>query len=164
MKTRIFILSVLIAVSSFAYAQQPVEEDVQQTPSENKSNMAVSAGFLMGGGGLIGVDVECVIPSTRFGVQIGAGIGSFGGGLNYHLKETPNSSFLSFQYWQQGFGNNHYASYIGPMFVFRSKKLFQAGLGLGNVIKKGPKWDVANKTEQARNVSVSLMYHIGMYF
>ena len=163
MKARIFLLSLCVSVFSIVSGQETAENKSQEM-QEVKSNFVIDLGLLMGGGSLIGVDLEYVIPTTRFGLQVGVGIGSYGGGINYHLKNNPRSSFLSFQYWQQGFGENHYASYIGPMFVYRAKKWFQAGMGIGNIIEKGPRWATVNKSEQARKVNVALLYNVGIYF
>jgi hypothetical protein len=83
-------------------------------------------------------------------------------GINYHFKPYINSQFISVQYFHQGFGNNHYASYLGPMYVFRAKKIFQFGIGFGTVLTKGPNWETtyAGKKEP----SVMLLYNIGVYF
>jgi len=143
---------------SFVYGQETVNQEEQSAASKN---IVFSAGLLMGGGSLIGVDLEFVIPTTCLGIQIGGGINGYGAGINYHLTSKPNSSFISLQYWNQGFGDNHYASYLGPMFVFRAKKLFQAGLGIGSVVKKGPRWESTVKDEK---VNMALLYNIGIYF
>jgi len=119
------------------------------------SKLALNLGILMGGGSLLGADLE-YMPSSRLGLQAGMGISSFGVGLAYHLKDRINSSFISFQYWHQGFGDNHYASYVGPMFVYRAKKIFQAGFGFGAVVDEGP--------TSALNTKVVLLYNIGVYF
>jgi len=62
---------------------------------------------------------------------------------------------------QQGFGStSHVASYIAPMFNFRAKKVFQAGIGLGYIVNKGPRFNDAFK----KDIDVLLMYNIGVYF
>lgn len=118
----------------------------------------------MGGGGLIGADLEFLI-GKQVGLQFGAGlVGSIGGGFNYHFKPYINSQFVSIQYWQQGFGDNHYASYLGPMYTFRARKIFQIGIGFGKILSTGPGWERAweNKTEPSK--SVALIYNIGLFF
>lgn len=119
---------------------------------------ALDVGVLMGGGSLVGADFE-VMPLPRLGLQAGLGISSFGASINYHLKPQINSSYLSFQYWKQGFGTNFYGSYIGPMFVFRARKIFQAGIGLGYILDKGNKW-----ASESKDASVIALYNIGVYF
>jgi hypothetical protein len=161
MKNRIFLLLICISFPIFLYGQS---NETQPEQAEPVKNVAINAGFLMGGGSLIGIDFEGLVVQDRFGLQLGFGIGSIGGGINYHLKEGVNSSFVSLQYWRQGFGNDYYASYIGPMFVFRAKKLLQIGLGIGNIIDKGPQWEVVNTKEKAQKVNMALLYNIGLYF
>ncbi len=128
MKNGMFVIALLLLISSVMYGQNTVrrnvEENTTESLSEEASNIVVSAGLMMGGGSLIGLDLEYIIPKTRLGIQIGAGISSFGGGINYHLKDGINSSFLTVQYLHQGFGDNHYASWLGPMFVFRARKRY----------------------------------------
>jgi len=114
---------------------------------------------MMGGGSLIGADLE-VLLVKRFGVQVGAGISSYGFGLNYHLQDRINSSFVSFVYWQQGFSENHYASYVGPIFTWRLKKILQMGVGYGVVVKKGP---TLYDTKYS-DMTGSLLFNIGVYF
>ena len=143
---------------------------IQQSNSQNVANIggvvnsnldtnktAINIGVLMGGGSLVGLDLEALIYKN-LGLQVGAGVSSFGAGLNFHFKPYINTQFLSIQYFNQGFGNNHFGSYIGPMYVFRAKTLFQAGIGLGSVLTKGPLWDWSKDTD------IILLYNIGIYF
>jgi hypothetical protein len=116
----------------------------------------------MGGGGLIGADLEFLV-SNRVGLQLGGGLGSVGIGLNYHLKPYINSQFVSVVYWNQGFGDNHYASYLGPMYSFRARKIFQFGIGFGTILSKGPGWDRAWENKTAPG-NVALLYNIGLFF
>jgi len=128
---------------------------IGQEAIKHPQNAAINLGVLMGGGSLIGADLEClVIP--RLGLEAGLGISSYGFALNYHLKDIINSSFISFQYWHQGFGSSHFASYAGPMFVFRAKKIFQAGIGFAAVVDRGPLYSL--------NTNFILLYNIGIYF
>jgi hypothetical protein len=141
MKNRILLLVSCISISALVYGQAPAENDAQtdyvQENTKSESNFTVNAGVLMGGGSLVGFDIEYMIPATHWGFQIGTGIGSFGGGINYHLKDKKNSSFISLQYLH---------------------------LGVGNILEKGPRWKkVVNKTEE-ENATVALLYNIGIYF
>ncbi|GAB6012585.1 hypothetical protein [Viscerimonas tarda] len=162
MKDRIILLILFVAFSSLLHGQTSENDALLKNDKEIKTT-ALSAGVMMGGGSLIGADLE-VLAGRRLGVQLGVGISSFGGGLNYHLKDGVNSSFVSFQYFHQGFGNNHYASWLGPVFVYRSKKLFQAGIGVGNLIDKGPQWTITNKSEKSQNATASLLFNLGLFF
>lgn len=149
MKNINFYLILLLLLTSKCYSQK-----VEVTQLQQKA--AVDVGVLMGGGGLIGGDFEALIL-PKIGLQLGVGLGSFDGGINYHLKPYINSPFISFQYWQQGMAANHFASYVGPMFVYRAKKIFQAGLGVGYVVDKGPQFTLGK-------TNIILLYNIGLYF
>ncbi|MDY0105017.1 MAG: hypothetical protein RBS07_18945 [Lentimicrobium sp.] len=145
---------------------KPEEEELlteqDETVIANKDYRSTfSAGFMMGGGNLVGFDFE-VWLGKRFGFQAGTGVaaGSFGLGLNYHLQDRINSSFLSLVYWQQGVFDNHYASYVGPFFTLRLKRLLQAGVGLGYVVDKGP----AIYGTKYENMDVALLFNLGLYF
>lgn len=115
-------------------------------------------GILQGGGSLVGIDIE-VLATSRLGLQVGAGFLGYGGGINYHIKPGVRSSFISLQYWHQGFDNSYTQSLAGPNFVYRSKKWFTAQLGLGKTLEKGPNWP--EKEDQPPYI---LMYAIGGYF
>lgn len=155
---KILLLSVFIVFTMAIFAQAaPTDTPAQQIQTDIPKKAAINTGVLMGGGSLIGADFE-YMPASRFGIQAGMGISSFGFGLNYHLKDRINSSFVTVQYWNQGFGDNHYASYVGPMFVFRAKKIFQAGIGLAAILDKGPRF------KGDTNVNAALLYNIGVYF
>jgi len=162
MKNRIFILAILLSTTSLMYGQHADSQNVEENAVAEPQKFAVNVGFLMGGGSLIGLDLEFMIPRTRIGIQAGAGITSFGGGINYHLKDGINSPFVSVQYFYQGFGENHFASWLGPMFIYRTKRWFQGGIGLGSVLEKGQKWYV--QSEKSQKVSASLLFHVGVFF
>lgn len=138
--------------------QNPQQSQVEtpKTTQGREERAAINLGVLMGGGGLIGADLELLV-TKQLGLQLGAGLGSVGGGINYHLKPYINSSFVSVQYFHQGFGENHFGSYIGPMYVFRAKKMFQAGIGFGSVLSKGPRWEL-------EDIPIILLYNVGLYF
>jgi hypothetical protein len=167
---KITLLLLCFICSSLAFAQEHsdekvVEEGVAATQDqENKpvKNTAINVGLMMGGGSLIGADLEFVIPNTSFGFQFGAGISSFGAGINYHLKKCANSPFVSIQYYHQGFGDNYYASWLGPMFIWRHKKLWQAGIGVGSLLEKGPQWTKLSEDQQ--KTSASLLFNLGLFF
>lgn len=118
---------------------------------------SITIGFLQGGGSIVGFDVETLI-SNQFGIQIGSGIIGFGGGVNYHFKPTIRSSFISLQYWHQGFGETYAQSLIGPSYVFRARKLFTFQGGIGYALDKGPGWP--DNREQS---PIMLLYSIGIY-
>jgi hypothetical protein len=122
---------------------------------------SINVGVLMGGGGLVGADLEFLVIN-RAGLQFGAGLGSMGFGVNYHFKPYINSQFVSVQYFQQGFGENKVWSLAGPMYVFRAKKIFQAGIGFGTVVSTGPRYEEFSKGKEIS--PVQLLYNIGLYF
>ena len=144
-----FVLIVLVALFS-------VQLMAQRVPSEKK--MSISAGFLQGGGGLVGADLEYLF-SDHFSVQAGAGLISCGAAINYHFKPFINSSMLSLSYWHQGFGDAHTQSVVGPVYTFRAPKVFQFQIGMGYRVNEGPNLPEANK-----KVPVMLLYSIGVYF
>ena len=144
-----FVLIVLVALFS-------VQLMAQRVPSEKK--MSISAGFLQGGGGLVGADLEYLF-SDHFSVQAGAGLFSCGAAINYHFKPFINSSMLSLSYWHQGFGDTHTQSVVGPVYTFRAPKVFQFQIGMGYRVHEGPNLPEANK-----KVPVMLLYSIGVYF
>jgi len=163
-KTFLSVLVLFAAICCFGQQNNEVQPQVKDSIMlEPEARTSLNVGLLMGGGGLLGADFEFLV-SKRVGLQLGGGIGSMSFGVNYHLKPCINSSFVSVQYWRQGFGDNYYASYLGPMFVFRAKKIFQIGIGLGTILSTGPGWDRAweNKTEPTS--SVALLYNIGVFF
>jgi|GEM_PF-1701379 len=119
---------------------------------------ALTVGVLQGGGSLIGFDFEARI-ANNLGVQFGAGLLGFGLGFNSHFRQDIRSSFVSFQYWNQGLGNTHTQSIAGVTYVFRGKKWFTFQIGGGIPVKFGPA-----ATEALRNNKFLLMYSIGAYF
>jgi hypothetical protein len=146
---RTIITVVFISFSVFVFSQ------INEFGYEKKNSITI--GFLQGGGSLIGADFEALI-SRQVGLQFGAGLIGFGGGINYHFKPSIRSSFLSFQYWHQGFGDSFTQSAIGPNFVFRGKKWLTFQIGFGATLDKGPAFP--SRMEQP---PVMLLYSIGAY-
>jgi hypothetical protein len=155
------LLLLFVSLSTLIYAQDVEEQFEEQFEAQPElppvKTWAIDAGFMMGGGSLIGVDFE-VAMSKKLGFQIGVGISSVGLGLNYHIKNGVNTPFVSLQYLHQGFGDQHYASYFGPVFIYRTKKIFQIGLGFGYILEKGDTWSFD------RDISLAILYQIGIYF
>ena len=85
-----------------------------------------------------------------------------GFGLNYHFKPYINSQFVSIQYFHQGFGENHIWGLVGPMYVFRAKKILQIGIGFGTVVSKGPRYEALFGEKDMP--PAQLLYNIGLYF
>lgn len=144
-----YFLIVLLAVFS-------VQAMAERVPNPKKCS--ISAGFLQGGGGLIGVDFEYLF-SNHFSAQAGIGFTSFGAGINYHFKPYINSSMISLMYWHQGIGDTFTQSVVGPVYTFRAPKVFQFQIGIGGRVGKGP-----NLNPDTANVPVMLLYSIGVYF
>jgi len=118
---------------------------------------AITIGILDGGGSLIGFDIEMLLLQN-IGIQVGGGLVGFGGGLNVHFKPSVKSSFISVQYWHQGFDKSFAQSLVGPSFVYRSKKWFTFQIGIGFALEKGPAWPSNTKQPE-----VMLTYAIGGY-
>jgi hypothetical protein len=150
MKKLIVAVSLLI-VSLNAFSQVIEEDEVEKRNS-------ITVGILQGGGSLVGADFEALV-SRKIGVQFGAGLFGYGVGLDYHLNPSIRSSFISMQYWHQGFGTNYSQSLVGPSFVYRGKRWFTAQIGLGYVLGYGSAWP-----SDADKSPVILTYSIGAYF
>jgi hypothetical protein len=122
--------------------------------------LCFTTGFMYGGGAIFGFDIERKLYN-RFSFQHGRGYSatnkqesfnmgllhlgttfiSYSAGLNYHLKETLRSSFISFQYLSQGAIFEHKQKTAGPAFVYRGKKWFTAQVGLGYVLSKSREFE-----------------------
>jgi len=168
----VFSFLVVLAITCYGQQNEVIflePQKTQQQSTEFKSmaggreeRTSINVGVLMGGGGLIGADLEFLV-GKRVGMQLGGGLGSVGFGLNYHFKPYINSQFVSVVYMHQGFGDNHYASYFGPMYAFRAKKIFQFGIGFGTVLSRGPGWERTWENKEAPG-NVALLYNIGLFF
>lgn len=138
----------------FIAALISVQVMAQRVPSEKKTT--ISAGVMMGGGGIVGANFE-YMPAKHFSFDIEAGLVSFGAGLNYHFKPFINSSMLSVVYWHQGIGSSYVQSMAGPVFTYRAPKVFQFQVGFGYKVGEGP-----NAIEDGADFM--LLYSIGVYF
>lgn len=119
------------------------------------SESAVSAGLGIGGNSAFGVELQTMFL-PKLSAQLGAGIGGFSGGFNYHIYPSVRSPYFSLQAWQQGFATEYKASYAGAMFVYRADRLLQAGFGAGYQIHKNPAVEFDSK--------YVLMFNLGVYF
>ena len=130
MKGLIFSMFILLPISLYVEVDSTLQ-------AQSSPNMAVSWGYLMGGGAMFGADVEYLFAKNRWGVQAGVGLVSFGAGVSYHLKPSASSSFISVQYWNTWFGGGFsHMSFVAPMFTFRYKK-FQVSAGCGIALPVG---------------------------
>lgn len=152
---KLFATVVLSFMLMNSYGQYYIEGYEEEEATERA---AITVGILQGGGSLIGADFE-VLLTQRVGVQVGAGLVGFGGGLNLHLKPDIRSSMISFAYWNQGIGSSFTQNILGGTFVYRSKKWFTGQLGLGAPLSKGPAWP-----DDVTQSPVMLLYSIGAYF
>jgi hypothetical protein len=161
-------LFVLLVVPCFGQQSDVIVLEPQESQETQQSKpklvgreerVSVNLGAFMGGGGLVGGDLEFLV-SKHVGLQLGAGLPTFGLGFNYHFKPYINSSFLSLQYCHFGFDANNVGATLGPMFTFRAKKIFQAGIGWGAVVSKGPLW----KQTYDKDASILINFNIGLYF
>jgi len=144
---------IFLTFSLYSYSQINQKED--DLSSETR---CVTIGVLNGGGSLFGVDLE-FLTTKRVAFQIGAGIVGYGAGLNYHLKPKIRSSFISIQYWNQGFDESFTQNIIGPSYVYRSQKGFTFQLGIGKTLDKGPAYP--DNTPQP---PIALLYSVGWSF
>jgi len=131
------LITVLLFISCAALMAQFVDAAQQSAPT-NPKRVAITVGFLQGGGSLIGADLEFLV-TPKLGLQIGGGYVGFGGGINYHLKPAINSSFVSLGYWHQGIGETFAQDALGGLFTFRANKLLSASLGPWNTSQQGPR-------------------------
>jgi hypothetical protein len=150
-----FTIILLLSFSAGIFAQQTDVGVETGTPITKRA--AITAGFLQGGGSLVGFDFEYLV-APKFGLQVGAGYIGFGGGINYHLKPEINSSFVSLAYWHQGIGESFAQDAIGGVFTFRARKFLSASLGLGIPLSRGPALD-----PDFTQPPVMLLYSIGLY-
>ncbi len=125
--------------------------------TEKARRLCLTLGILQGGGSLIGADLEFLVTG-KLGVQGGAGYIGYGAGLNYHLKPSIHSSFISFQYWNQGIGDSFAQNAIGATYAYRSKKWFTCQIGLGVPLRKGPVFP-----EDFEQPPVMLMFSFGAF-
>ena len=151
-KLNVIVTFLLVAVNAIAQ-----ETTNQSLPDTESSKVAITLGVLQGGGGILGADFEFMV-APRFSLQAGAGLTSFGAGINYHLKPSIRSSMISLTYWHQGINESYTQSLIGPSYVFRAKRLFTAQFGLGYLVEEGPAWP-SNKDHP----SAMLLYSLGVY-
>jgi hypothetical protein len=151
-KTVITLVSILWAVSSSA------QFDAIDPAYEYIPHASITVGVLQGGGSLVGFDLETLL-GRNVGIQVGAGIVGFGGGLNFHFRPEIRSSFISFQYWNQGFGESHTQSLMSANYVYRARKIFTFQIGLGLPLDKGPGWP-----ESMEQPPAMLTYAVGLYF
>lgn len=142
---------IMICLSTNLFSQ------IEQISNVEEKRNCITIGFLQGGGSLIGADFEFLL-TDRFGIQLGAGIVGFGGGINYHLKPSIRSSFISLQYWNQGVGDAFTQNIIGPSFVYRGKRWLTGQIGLGAPLSKGPALP-----KDYKQSTVMLLYSIGGY-
>lgn len=152
MKPSIATLILFCALSFHSIAQHAPGEQTKD------SRASITIGILQGGGSLVGADLE-FLATDRLGIQLGAGLVGYGGGINYHLKPTIRSSYFSFLYIHQGTGDSFVQSVAGPNFVFRGKRWFTIQIGAGIRIEEGPALPA-----KLKDTSFMLMYAIGAYF
>lgn len=152
-----YLFSFALIISTLAlYAQNGTfyQQEAAQKPEKTK---CLTLGVLQGGGSLLGADFEVLI-SKQVGMQVGMGLVGFGGGINYHFKPSVRSSFLSLQYWHQGYADSYAQSVAGANYVYRGKKWFTFQIGLGVPLEIGPAMP-----EDYQVPPVMLMYSLGAY-
>lgn len=148
---------ILLSIILLTFLSGKAQDNIYIEP-QNKwkfvKETAFSAGIGMGGNSMFGAELQSMfLPRLSF--QLGAGVNSFSGGLNYHFYPTVSSPYISLQAWQQGFGMNYKSAYAGSMFVYRADRFLQAGLGIGYQIHKNPAIEFNSK--------YILMFNLGIY-
>ncbi len=130
-----------------------------QTDKEEKieKKRCITIGVLQGGGSILGADIEGLVYKN-LGLQVGVGFVGFGGGINWHFSPEIRSSFVSLQYWHQGFDQSYTQSMAGPNIVYRGKRWLTCQLGIGFALEKGPAYPT-----KVTQTPVMLMYAIGIY-
>lgn len=101
----------------------------------DRQKTAITLG-LLNGGGLLGAELETLV-SKNMGVHIGLGFIGACAGIDYHFKPTINSSSITLQLRNQGFGEIHTDTSIGLGYTFRKYHL-AIQLGLAYKLKQGP--------------------------
>lgn len=144
-------LALALLITSFTNAQ--LEE------KKYTDGLVVTAGFLKGGGSLVGVDIEFGLYKKLAG-QVGFGFVGFGGGLNLHYKENLNSNFLSLQFYNQGIGDSHTQSILGGTYNFRAFNFLAGSIGYGVKVLEGPAY---YKIPSQLRTSAMLLYSLGVY-
>lgn len=122
-----FLLFALLAIFS-------VQAMAERIP--NRKNTCLSIGILNGGGGVLGADFE-YLCGKHFSFQVGAGAISAGTAINYHFKSYINSSMISLNFWQQGFGPLWLQTLVGPSYTYRAPRYFQCQIGVGFRVAEG---------------------------
>jgi len=130
------------------------------TETYDKGRKALTLGILQGGGGIVGADFEYLL-TDKVGMQLGVGVISYGGGINYHFKPSIRSSYMSISYWNQGLGELFSQNMVGLSYVYRSKKWFTAQIGIAKTITEGPNY--ISVIPDADFPPVVLVYSIGGY-
>ena len=143
MKKVLFILILLGSVLVTSYSQGV---DIEFT---NKKENAITIG-LFNGGSLLGAELETLI-SGKVGAHIGLGFIGACLGLNYHMKPTTNSSFVSIELRNQGVGEIFTDLSLGLGYVIRYKGI-SAQVGAAYILKNGPNtidgWNTKNIVPQ----------------
>ena len=139
MKIKIFFLFALLVCFTNTYSQ---EIDLKV---DNYKKSALTVGIL-NGGGLVGAELETLLKG-RFGAHLGFGFVGACAGLNYHLKPTTTSSYITAEIRATGIGEIYTSTTVGIGFVIRYKG-FSMQLGGSYLLDKGPNtienWNTRN--------------------
>ena len=127
----------------------------EETPAKRFS---LTIGYLEAGGSYAGADLEYLLLK-KTGVQVGLGYLGYEAGINFHMKPSIRSSFLSLKYWHQGVSDRFRQDAVGFTFNFRARSLIATQLGLGFPMRTGPAMP-----EEYVVPDIMLLYSIGLYF
>ncbi len=157
---------VVVEEESGVFAETEAEESAEEEAEDQEpKTWAVLAGFLHGGGSLLGADLELLV-FDRFAIQAGAGYEGYGAAVNFHFEPTLRSHYLSLAYWHQGFSADLSQQAAGLTFGFRSFEWLTVQLGVGYVLYRGE--TAADNLKQAYDTETlsrfMVLYSIGAFF
>lgn len=154
--------SFFIGALSVCFFFHPLKgQDSKSKQDLYKKKSAVSISFFKNGS-VAGCDYEHMI-TKQVSFQIGAGYIGYGGGINFHLQPSVESSFFSLQYYNQGIGDKYIQSFVGPSYTYRSVELFTFSAGMGFNVKKGMNFSEYSYTLNGSTSEVLLTLAIGIF-
>ena len=136
-------------------ARDPIPDSLIVKPTKR----VITVGLLQGGS-ILGADVEFRLIDG-IGLQVGAGLIGFGGGLNFHFNPDIKSSCISMMFMHQGFGNLYFETLFGPAYIQRWQNGWSAQLGVGFLSEFGP---LAADLWEGEIPTIQPFFGVGYYF
>ncbi|MDA3900612.1 MAG: hypothetical protein PF637_08840 [Spirochaetes bacterium] len=162
-KYLVYAATLLLAVFiiSFNTAAQEAE------PAKKK--VGLSIGFL-DGSSLLGAEIEYMV-FPHIAPTIGGGFKGYNAGMNLHLRDHVNSSYLGLTYGHAGFNNDESISYAEISLNFRFLWILEFSIGSALPLSTGKDFeqdfnDLTRDIEQeAREVdSPFITYNLSFYW